>query len=324
MKTITILILIAISFAQNTYAKTSAEYLKDAKNECAEAQFTMACRYKDGFNVGGDNIEMDKNKALFWLKKSAFNGYASAQFCLAGKYAKGEDIVKQNNIEALVWYLITMQDEKWGTFEIVKLLKSKMTNDEINKAEYLVKVYNKKIENNKNHIINNKPKINPVDVTENALKLRPSQSMRVKIKPLTVEKVADSNSKKTSQTIGWLITHTILGDINLDQSKGEYFSYDNYPSMIENEIAMLRNNQSEIEETIIRNVKNGCAIVVRENREMKAVTCLIIDPVLRKEGIFMLNAKTEYSQGEFVKNGVYRLAETLSINGFTTPVLVED
>jgi len=65
----------------------------------AEAQFELARAYYTGTGVA-----KDPRQGLEWLRKSAFQGYAAAEFALAVMYQLGEQSISQNPHEAAHWF----------------------------------------------------------------------------------------------------------------------------------------------------------------------------------------------------------------------------
>ncbi|WAW09860.1 sel1 repeat family protein [Oxalobacter vibrioformis] len=76
----------------------SAVKSRAEKGEVA-AQLELALRYAEG-----DGVSMDYKKGFYWLKKSADNGYAVAQFNLGLIYEQGMYEVPQDLEKAVFWY----------------------------------------------------------------------------------------------------------------------------------------------------------------------------------------------------------------------------
>jgi TPR repeat protein len=65
----------------------------------AEAQYELAKAYYTGAGVAKNS-----KQGLEWLRKSASQGHAGAEFALAVMYQKGEQSVAQNPHEAALWF----------------------------------------------------------------------------------------------------------------------------------------------------------------------------------------------------------------------------
>jgi TPR repeat protein len=115
-------------------AQDIASMQRQAKAGNAEAEYELARAYYTGTGVAKDS-----KLGLEWLRKSAGQGHAGAEFALAVMYLKGEQSVSQNPHEAALWFrkaarqqnkpaqaslsqmladgLISKQEANWGAAE---------------------------------------------------------------------------------------------------------------------------------------------------------------------------------------------------------------
>jgi TPR repeat protein len=88
---------------------------KKALSGDVDAQYSMALNYLEGRL----NCKTDTLTAEIWLKISAENGSAAAQYQLAEMYDYGKG-VKQNRKEAIKWYKICALNDKYDSAENLK------------------------------------------------------------------------------------------------------------------------------------------------------------------------------------------------------------
>ncbi len=81
------------------------------KQGIASAQLGLGLIYREGLGLG--EIVKDCNKAVFWLRKAAAQGQATAQFELGKMYASTQALcVTKSNIQAAYWFKQSAQQGK--------------------------------------------------------------------------------------------------------------------------------------------------------------------------------------------------------------------
>ena len=128
--------------------------------EKAAEQGNPAAQYSLGVTYDLDKSGVPKNHALSvsWYRRAAEQGYSTAQFSLAEKYLKGEG-VPQDYFEAYKWLVISL--EYIGVYHLDSIAKhlalearssivSKLTSDQVERAERLAKAWKPSPENIKN------------------------------------------------------------------------------------------------------------------------------------------------------------------------------
>ena len=88
--------------------------------------------------VKGHEVERDVKEAAKWLRKSAEQGYADAQYGLGMMYEDGKG-VEQDYVTAHMWFNIAAANGAEYSKKEKDLLAKKMTPDQIAKAEVLAK-----------------------------------------------------------------------------------------------------------------------------------------------------------------------------------------
>jgi len=106
-------------------------FRKAADQGYAVAQFNLGLMYANGEGVPENDAE-----AVKWFRKAAEQGYADAQFNLGVMYANG-DGVPENYIKAHVWWSMAKTKGNEIAKEYIKVLKTKMTNDQIAEGQAL-------------------------------------------------------------------------------------------------------------------------------------------------------------------------------------------
>jgi TPR repeat protein len=106
-------------------------YRKLADNGVAEAQLTLGLMY-----IKGEGLQRDDQQALHWLTLAAEQRLSSAQYLLGVAYDEGHG-VKQDNIKAYMWYEISAAMDYENAVAARQALSSKMTKEEIVKAEQM-------------------------------------------------------------------------------------------------------------------------------------------------------------------------------------------
>ena len=123
-------------------ATESLKWLKkDAAHGYADLQELVGRHY-----YNGDGVAIDYTEALKWYHLSGDQGWSKAQIAIGIAYRDGHGVTK-NYIEAYKWfYLASLQGDKNAENELNKLQQNLMVQDEITKAQNLVrslKVVNK-------------------------------------------------------------------------------------------------------------------------------------------------------------------------------------
>ncbi len=100
-------------------------YRKAAKQNYAQAQYTLGGCYFDGKGVAKDEAE-----AVKWYRKAAEQNYAEAQLCLVWCYKQGQGVAK-DLVEAYKWASLAASQGDKDAKELRDTLKTKMTPEQI-------------------------------------------------------------------------------------------------------------------------------------------------------------------------------------------------
>ena len=91
----TIWIMVASSFQVQS---STQDYLKDAEQGDAKAQFVLGWMYDFG-----EGAEQDAHKAVYWYRKSAEGGNVNAKYNLGVMYKYGRGVSQDNQV-AKEWF----------------------------------------------------------------------------------------------------------------------------------------------------------------------------------------------------------------------------
>lgn len=117
------------------------ECFAPAEHNDPEAMHALGLAY-----LSGTDVKIDKQKAFYWLSKSAKAGNSLAQIHLAMMYDRGEGI-PEDNAEAFAWLTTAQQDTSLGYIprEAIKtglsLIPKEMNKSERSKAMALATKY---------------------------------------------------------------------------------------------------------------------------------------------------------------------------------------
>lgn len=311
----------------------SEKHLKQIKSGDGEAQYLLALMY---FNAVKTDLNRDIKASKEWASEAIKNGekkahnllgviarsennseeafehfkiaaesdYYKAQFNLAQAYHFGSG-TEQNFDKAISWYTKAAENN----FGLASFLLGCMYTEGngVKKDLETAKKWLTKAISQGNE-----------DAKEYLAKMPPGNPEQITPEPKT-EKVI------VTQPLDWVITHIHLGDMSIDEYKGQYFQYQRYPTGFDFEAEMLKNSPHEYQKALLRYTQNGSIIVVKKYKEMKAVLCMMIIPALQQEVYFLVTPKSVYNEFSFIKNGNYRYSETIPLsNGLTLPLFVEE
>jgi TPR repeat protein len=108
-------------------------YLQAAQSGSDDAQFYLAALYSAGVGVPRSDEE-----AYRWFARAAEQGHSHAMLILGGLYAIGRGVQK-DNVKAYKWAYIVgsasrVEEFRNGARQLMGLLETRMTPDEINRA----------------------------------------------------------------------------------------------------------------------------------------------------------------------------------------------
>jgi len=131
------LFVLAIYFCDTTQAESSDYEVirKSAEQGNAPEQSNLGVMYANGEGVPEDDAE-----AVKWFRKAAEQGHAEAQFNLGLMYAKGEG-APEDYVEAYVWANIAAAQGQEKGAELRDILKGKLDNASVAKAQERSKEY---------------------------------------------------------------------------------------------------------------------------------------------------------------------------------------
>jgi len=114
----------------------ASRYLRAAQSGDDEAQFYIGALYSAGIGVPRSDEE-----AFRWFSRAADQGHSHAMLILAGLYATGRGVQK-DNVKAYKWaYLVggasRVEEFRNGSRQLIGVLETRMTPDEINVAKSL-------------------------------------------------------------------------------------------------------------------------------------------------------------------------------------------
>lgn len=105
----------------------------DLLQQAGKAQVTAACLYLGIKYENGGDTPRDLVAARRWYCRAAKEGWAMAQFFLAGLYEKGKG-GEQDITQALAWYMLAAKQGYPGAEEAVIRLQRELTPLEVKKA----------------------------------------------------------------------------------------------------------------------------------------------------------------------------------------------
>ncbi len=111
--------------------KKYAEYLEQAQQGHADAQYQLGISYSQG-----KGVSIDKAEALGWFLKAAEQGHSDALFKLAKIYELGSDI-EQNFVLAQTFYNLSEVAGNKNASTSKEMLRKKMTKDQLLEAKKL-------------------------------------------------------------------------------------------------------------------------------------------------------------------------------------------
>ena len=114
----------------------ASRYLRAAQSGDDEAQFYIGALYSAGIGVPRSDEE-----AFRWFSCAADQGHSHAMLILSGLYAVGRGVQK-DNVKAYTWaYLVggasRVEEFRNGAQQLMSVLETRMTPDEINVAKSL-------------------------------------------------------------------------------------------------------------------------------------------------------------------------------------------
>jgi len=114
----------------------ASRYLRAAQSGDDEAQFYIGALYSAGIGVPRSDEE-----AFRWFSRAADEGHSHAMLILSGLYAVGRGVQK-DNVRAYKWaYLVArasrVEEFRNGSQQLMSVLETRMTPDEINAAKSL-------------------------------------------------------------------------------------------------------------------------------------------------------------------------------------------
>ena len=115
------------------YKEAAKWYRKAAEQGDATGQYNLGMSYDSG-----EGVIQDFKEALKWYRKAAEQGYTSAQFALGASYYIGEGVV-QNYVIAHMWFNISARDGSEGAKTYRDKAVSKMTSEDVEKAQKLAR-----------------------------------------------------------------------------------------------------------------------------------------------------------------------------------------
>ena len=98
------------------------------------AQHSLGILYKRG-----EGVSKNYNLSFKWFKLSAEQGYAFSQTALGDMYNNGFGI-KKDNIKAFMWWYIAADQHESDAKTLLKILSTKMTGQDLEKAKNKVKI----------------------------------------------------------------------------------------------------------------------------------------------------------------------------------------
>jgi len=109
-------------------------YLQAAQSGSDDAQFYLAALYSAGVGVPRSDDE-----AFRWFSRAADQGHSHAMLIVSGLYAIGRGVQK-DNVKAYKWAYIVgsasrVEEFRNGARQLMGLLETRMTPDEINRAK---------------------------------------------------------------------------------------------------------------------------------------------------------------------------------------------
>ena len=111
--------------------KKYAEYLEQAQQGHADAQYQLGISYSQG-----KGVSIDKAEALGWFLKAAEQGHSEALFKLAKIYELGSDI-EQNFVLAQTFYNLSEVAGNKNASTSKEMLRKKLTKDQLLEAKKL-------------------------------------------------------------------------------------------------------------------------------------------------------------------------------------------
>jgi TPR repeat protein len=67
----------------------------------------------------GTGVEPDFKEAERWIRSSAMNGFAEAQFMLGGLYFEGKG-VPQSNVKAYAWWVVAFDSGSMAAYQAIQ------------------------------------------------------------------------------------------------------------------------------------------------------------------------------------------------------------
>jgi hypothetical protein len=93
--------------------------------------------------ANGHGVPQDDTAARHWLRLSADQGFAAAQFTLAVMYADGDGGLTQDPVHAHMWFHLATSrmtgENRDRTVELRALVAERMTPDQIREARRLAR-----------------------------------------------------------------------------------------------------------------------------------------------------------------------------------------
>ena len=113
--------------------------LPEAKNGNHNAQFRIAYLL-----INGLGVNKDVDQGLFWIRKSAEDGYYISQYYLGERYFEG-DIINKDIVEAYAWTKISLKNVSDNSMHHqLNVIEKEMTETQLSKGKSLAEKYKAK------------------------------------------------------------------------------------------------------------------------------------------------------------------------------------
>lgn len=99
----------------------------------AEAQFKLGRMY-----FTGRVMPLDYWMAGRWLTRAAAQGHADAQFMLGGMYGVGFGVPYQDDVQALMWFILAANHGNQAADQGIRTIKARLTKTQVAEVAFLV------------------------------------------------------------------------------------------------------------------------------------------------------------------------------------------
>lgn len=121
------------------HKEAASWYRKAAAQGNAAAQFSLGVMCERGIGIPQNDKE-----AASWYHKAAELGYAEAQYTLGVMYEKGQSAVRIDLVQAHKWFSLAVANGFEIAEESLEEIKSKMSREQIEKAQSMAKEWQSK------------------------------------------------------------------------------------------------------------------------------------------------------------------------------------